>query len=187
MRDRMPNALSAKCTAHNRVDLRVHEQPYLHPDRRLVHAVSYLLTEAKDHPLTYLRYFLFQAGLIPIVFLMTDPSNPEAQNWLEEIETTKALLTHPSLGNNRFAARCSEVIHRLLNPPSDVMSGLQLGGPTSLPQQPYQQPPPGFMPFPEHLFSEPGFPGSFFATDQPMPSPAGMDFSEWVTFPTQEQ
>jgi hypothetical protein len=30
-------------------------------------------------------YFLFQAGLIPIVFLMTDPSNPEAASWLQDI------------------------------------------------------------------------------------------------------
>ncbi|KAJ5116212.1 hypothetical protein N7456_000560 [Penicillium angulare] len=134
----------------------------------------------------YMLYFLFQAGLIPIVFLMTDPTNPEAPNWLQDIETTKALLTHPSFGNNRFAARCSEVINRLLGPPQDVMSGLQ-GGQPSLQQQPFQQPAPGFMPFPEHLFNEPGFPGSFFPNGQAVPSPAGMDFSDWVNFPAPEQ
>ncbi|KAJ5738538.1 hypothetical protein N7493_001693 [Penicillium malachiteum] len=135
----------------------------------------------------YMLYFLFQAGLIPIVFLMTDPSNPEAQSWLQDIETTKALLGHPSFANTRFAARCSEVIHRLLGTPTGIMSGLPAGGQHTLQQQSFQQPPQGFMPFPEQLFSEPGFPGSFFSTDQPMPSPAGMDFSEWVTFPGQEQ
>ncbi|KAJ5909907.1 hypothetical protein N7504_004550 [Penicillium tannophilum] len=130
----------------------------------------------------YMLYFLFQAGLIPLVFLMTDPSNPDAPTWLHDIETTKALLTHPSFGNNRFASRCSEVIDRLLGPAS-MMSGL----PPNPQQQPYQPLAQGFMPFPEQLFNEQGFPGSFFQANQPMPSPGGMDFSDWVHFPTQEQ
>lgn len=113
---------------------------------------------------------------------MTDPSNPDAPTWLQDIETTKALLTHPSFGNNRFASRCSEVIDRLLGPAS-MMSGL----PPNPQQQPYQPLAQGFMPFPEQLFNEQGFPGSFFQANQPMPSPGGMDFSDWVHFPTQEQ
>ncbi|KAJ5162168.1 hypothetical protein N7492_007560 [Penicillium capsulatum] len=131
----------------------------------------------------YMLYFLFQAGLIPMVFLMTDPSNPDATSWLQDIQTTKALLTHPSIGNNRFASRCSEVINRLLGPAASSMSGMPTG---QHPQQmPYQPPQPGFMPFPEHLFSDPSF-GGMFQTEQPMPSPAGMDFSEWVNFPPAE-
>ncbi|KAJ5220067.1 hypothetical protein N7468_009271 [Penicillium chermesinum] len=138
----------------------------------------------------YMLYFLFQAGLIPVVFLMTDPTSPEAPGWMQDIETTKALLTHPSFCNNRFAARCAEVINRLLGPTTELMCGLQQGMPQNQqPQQvPYFQPQQGMMPFPEQLFSDPTFGGSFFPSDQPLPSPGGMDlkFSEWVNFPAQE-
>lgn len=133
-------------------------------------------------------YFLFQAGLIPVVFLMTDPTNAEAPSWVQDIETTKALLTHPSFCNNRFAARCAEVINRLLGPPTELMAGMQQGQqPNQQHQQTaYYQPQQGLMPFPEQLFSDPTFGGSFFPSEQPVPSPAGMDFSEWVNFPVQE-
>lgn len=138
-------------------------------------------------------YFLFQAGLIPIVFLMTDPSNPEAASWLQDIETTKALLTHPSLGTNRFASRCLEVINRLLGPPTHaVPNGLPTSVPVSdqkyEPQHPHQhmapQPPPAMMPFTEQLFSDPGFGGSLFPVEHQMQmhNTGGMDFSEWVNF-----
>lgn len=133
-------------------------------------------------------YFLFQAGLIPVVFLMTDPTSPEAPSWMQDIEKTKALLTHPSFYNNRFAARCAEVINRLLSPPAEVLSGLSQGQVPNQQQQqtPFYQSSQGLMPFPEQLFSDPTFGGSFFPSEQPMPSPAGMDFSEWVNFPAQE-
>lgn len=62
------------------------------------------------------RYFLFQAGLIPIIFLMTDPTSMDARGWLQDIQTTKQLLSHPSLSNNRLAARCLEVINKLCAP-----------------------------------------------------------------------
>lgn len=64
------------------------------------------------------RYFLFQAGLIPIIFLMTDPTSMDARGWLQDIQTTKQLLSHPSLSNNRLAARCLEVINKLCAPVS---------------------------------------------------------------------
>lgn len=154
----------------------------------MVHAVRVPLipvTYATARPLIFSSYFLFQAGLIPIVFLMTDPSNPDAPSWLQDIETTKALLTHPSLGNNRFAARCSEVINRLLGPPAGLMPGIP---PQTQHQQqmPYQQPQQGYMPFPGQLFSDPGFGGSLFPMEQQMPTHGGMDFSEWVNFPPAE-
>ncbi|OQD77076.1 hypothetical protein PENDEC_c003G06402 [Penicillium decumbens] len=133
----------------------------------------------------YMLYFLFQAGLIPIVFLMTDPSNPDATSWLQDIETTKALLTHPSFGTNRFAARCSEVINRLLGSPSGMMTGFGFEDQPHPQQQIPQQQQQGFMPFPEQLFNDPGFGGSLFPMDQQMPTPGGMDFSEWVNFPNQ--
>ncbi|KAJ5692372.1 hypothetical protein N7462_001795 [Penicillium macrosclerotiorum] len=138
----------------------------------------------------YMLYFLFQAGLIPIVFLMTDPSNSDASSWLQDIETTKALLAHPSLGDNQLAVRCFEVINRLLGsgPSASLMSGLQNHGQSlGQPQQiPSQQPQQGFITFPEQLFSDPGFGGGLFPVEQQMPSPAGMDFSEWVNYPNVE-
>lgn len=182
--------MSAKCTADNRLDLRIHGQPCLHKIGSMVYAVRSSIT---FHPDTLTltrphRYFLFQAGLIPIVFLMTDPSNPDAPSWLQDIETTKALFTHPSFGNNRFAARCSEVINRLLGSPSGLMTGFAPENQHPDLQQPIppQHPPQGFMPFPEQLFHDPGFGGSIFPMEQQMPSSGGMDFSEWVNFPTAE-
>ncbi|KAJ5819863.1 hypothetical protein N7474_005454 [Penicillium riverlandense] len=141
----------------------------------------------------YMLYFLFQAGLIPIVFLMTDPSNPDAPTWLQDIETTKSLLSHPSIGNNRFATRCLEVVNRLIGSPTQALPGLPGPGGPHQQQHPHQQPLPqqaqqNFMPsFPQQLFSDPGFPGSLFPEQQmPMPPPGGMDFSEWVNFPPTE-
>jgi transcriptional regulatory protein GAL4 len=123
---------------------------------------------------------------------MTDPSNPEAATWLQDIETTKSLLTHPSLGTNRFATRCYEVINRLLGPPTHpVQSGILNTGQHESLQQPMHQhmpqPPQNMMPFPEQLFSDPGFGGSLFPVEQQMQmNPGGMDFSEWVNFPPAE-
>lgn len=115
---------------------------------------------------------------------MTDPSSPDASSWLQDIETTKALLNHPSFSTNRFAARCSEVIDRLLGSPSDLVTGTVPGGLHPHLQQPLppQQPPQGFMPFSEQLFNDPGFGGGLFSMEQQMPSSGGMDFSEWVHY-----
>lgn len=123
---------------------------------------------------------------------MTDPSNPEAATWLQDIETTKALLTHPSLGTNRFATRCYEVINRLLGPPTHPQpQGIPATGPYEAHQQPMHQhmpqSPQNMMPFPEQLFSDPGFGGSLFPVEQQMQmNTGGMDFSEWVNFPAPE-
>lgn len=113
---------------------------------------------------------------------MTDPSNPDAPSWLQDVETTKALLTHPSLGHNQFAIRCYEVINRLLGPSPTIMSALPRHQQNSQQSFHQQQPLQGFMPFPEQLF-DPGFGGSLFPVEQHMPSPGGMDFSEWVNYP----
>ncbi|KAF7718772.1 Fungal Zn(2)-Cys(6) binuclear cluster domain-containing protein [Penicillium ucsense] len=135
----------------------------------------------------YMLYFLFQAGLIPIVFLMTDPSNPDASSWLQDIETTKALLMHPSLGHNQLAQRCYEVINRLLGPSPTIMSSFATQGNIHQPYHQQQQAPQqGFMPFPEHIFNDPGFGGGLFPVDHGMPNQSGMDFSEWVNYPVVE-
>ncbi|KAJ6037903.1 hypothetical protein N7499_004115 [Penicillium canescens] len=142
----------------------------------------------------YMLYFLFQAGLIPVVLLMADPSNPEAAAWVQDIETTKALLTHPSLGTNRFATRCYEVLNRLIGRSALSAQGIFPEGAQQLEDQkpPYQMMPQqqqqNFMPFSEQLFSDPGFDGSLFPVEQQMQmhSPGGIDFSEWVNFPPAE-
>ncbi|EEQ85517.2 transcriptional regulatory protein GAL4 [Blastomyces dermatitidis ER-3] len=66
----------------------------------------------------YMLYFLFQAALIPVLFLITTPTSPSAPSWLSDIHTIRCLLSpHSSLGkNNRLAARCLEVINRLCGP-----------------------------------------------------------------------
>lgn len=123
---------------------------------------------------------------------MTDPSNTEATSWLQDIETTKALLTHPMLGTNLFATRCYEVINRLLGPPTHPgQQGILSTGQPEAQQQPIHQQvphqPQNMMPFPEQLFSDPGFSGSLFPVEQQMQmNPGGMDFSEWVNFPPAE-
>src|ERR1700710_24797 len=125
---------------------------------------------------------------------MTDPSNPDAPTWLQDIETTKALVSHPSIGNNRFATRCLEVVNRLIGSPAQALSGQPGPGGPHQQQHPHQQPLPqqaqqNFMPsFPQQLFSDPGFPGTLFPVEQqmPIPPPGGMDFSEWVNFPPTE-
>lgn len=186
----MPHALSAKRTTDHRIYLRIHGQPCLHEIGCMVHAVRppHYPKRTRIHLTRSYRYFLFQAGLIPIVFFMTDPSNPDAPSWLQDIETTKALLAHPSFGTNRFAARCSEVINRLLGAPSGLMTGFTPESQYANLQQPLppQHAPQGFMPFPGQLFNDPGFGGSFFPMEQQMPSPGRMDFSEWVNFPSAE-
>lgn len=124
---------------------------------------------------------------------MTDPSNPEAATWLQDIETTKSLLTHPSLGTNRFASRCFEVINRLLGPPThSVPNGLPPddGQLDSQLQHQHMSPQlqPNMMPFPGQLFNDPEFGGSLFPVEQhmQMPNTGVMDFSEWVNFPATE-
>ncbi|PGH01944.1 hypothetical protein AJ79_07775 [Helicocarpus griseus UAMH5409] len=66
----------------------------------------------------YMLYFLFQAALIPVLFLITTPTSPDAPSWLSDIQTVRYLLSpHSELGkNNHLAARCLEVINRLCGP-----------------------------------------------------------------------
>lgn len=123
----------------------------------------------------YMLYFLFQAGLIPIILLMTDPTSPEAPGWLQDVETTKNLLMHPSLISNRFATRCLEVVNRLCSPAytSSVADGV-VGQPPML------------MQFSDQLLNNPSFASMFPDVDQEL-NLGGMDFSEWVNFtPTNE-
>jgi transcriptional regulatory protein GAL4 len=63
----------------------------------------------------YMLYFLFQAGLIPIMFLITSPTSPSAPSWLDDLRITKDLLSYASI-SNRLAGRCLEVIDRLCAP-----------------------------------------------------------------------
>lgn len=129
--------------------------------------------------LTYfVSYFLFQAGLIPIILLMTDPASPDAPSWLQEIESTKALLMYPSLSNNNLAGRCLEVINRLCAPVYSSNPASPGGAVGAHPQQAQ----PILMPFADNLYNDPTFGSLFPDVNQDLNVNAGMDFSEWVNF-----
>ncbi|KAH8803555.1 Zn(II)2Cys6 transcription factor [Xylogone sp. PMI_703] len=63
----------------------------------------------------YILYFLFQAGLIPIIFLITTPTSPNAFSWLDDLRITKDLISYVAT-SNPLAERCLEVIDRLCAP-----------------------------------------------------------------------
>jgi transcriptional regulatory protein GAL4 len=109
--------------------------------------------------------------LIPIIFLMTDPTSPEASSWVQDVETTKALLTHPSLSNNHLAARCLDVINRLCSPVYAQNTE------QSEAQQQFLMQPSG------QLFNDTAF-GLF--QNEYGGNGAGVDFSEWVNFASQD-
>lgn len=61
------------------------------------------------------RYFLFQAALIPVVLLMTDPTNADAQSWLQDILSSHELIQRTAI-NNDLASRCLAVLNQLCSP-----------------------------------------------------------------------
>lgn len=60
----------------------------------------------------YALYFLFQASLIPIICLSSEPSAKHAPEWLQDIQRTKEILLSLT-EQNRLAARFYDVIERL--------------------------------------------------------------------------
>ncbi|KAH8426456.1 putative C6 transcription factor (Gal4) [Aspergillus melleus] len=121
----------------------------------------------------YMLYFLFQAGIIPIILLMTDPTSAEAPAWLQDIEATKSLLMNPSLSNHRLATRYLEVVNRLCSP---AYTASVANGST--------QQPPILMQFSDQLFNDPTMGYMFPDVDQEL-NLGGMDFSDWVNFAPQ--
>lgn len=128
----------------------------------------------------YILYFLFQAALIPILFLMTDPNSPDAASWYQDVETTRTILNHPSLSNNGLALRCLDVITRLCSPAalSETQPGMQ---------------PQFMMQPPSELFTDSGafglFPNELGGAGAAVgigPSNAGFNIAEWVNMPGQE-
>ena len=101
---------------------------------------------------------------------MADPTSPEAPCWFEDVETTKSLLSHPSLRNNRVAARCLAVVNRLCSPTFSGTTASSNQG-----QQPF------FMPFPDQFLAQPSF-GMFPDVDQEV-SMNGIVYSDWFNFP----
>ncbi|OJD16832.1 hypothetical protein AJ78_03022 [Emergomyces pasteurianus Ep9510] len=102
--------------------------------RATIHSISGYMAMSEYTRLAgwYMLYFLFQAALIPVLFLITTPASASGPSWLSDIQTVRYLLSpHSSLGkNNRLAARCLEVINRLCGPlsfPSPSSSPLRLG------------------------------------------------------------
>ena len=73
----------------------------------------------------YMLYFLFQAGLVPIICLLTDPAHADFGLWLNDIRTARDLLNRTAL-TNRLAARCLAVFNRL-SPAIDNVQSEDLG------------------------------------------------------------
>jgi transcriptional regulatory protein GAL4 len=110
---------------------------------------------------------------------MTNPTSPDAGSWFQDVQTTKSLLTHPSLSNNRLATRCLDVINRLTTP------GSVADDQTSETQQHLLMQPAG------QLFNDAGAFGLFQneydgAGAVGIGPPGGFNFSEWVNFAGQE-
>ncbi|KAK9459669.1 fungal-specific transcription factor domain-containing protein [Lipomyces oligophaga] len=61
----------------------------------------------------YALYFLFQAGLIPLVCMVSEPRSSRATEWMEDIERTKAVLAAVS-GRNALADRFRSLIDSLM-------------------------------------------------------------------------
>lgn len=99
---------------------------------------------------------------------MSDSASPDAPSWLQDVDTAKQLLLHPSLANNRLAARCLAVIDRL-----SATFGSQEEPPHLGAQQEYLLQPSGA------LLSDPVF---GILQDDTTAGRADMDFSEWMNF-----
>ncbi|KAK9364647.1 fungal-specific transcription factor domain-containing protein [Lipomyces kononenkoae] len=63
----------------------------------------------------YALYFLFQAGLIPLLCFCAEPDSPRAPEWLEDIERTKAALAAVS-SRNGLADKFLGLITGLIGP-----------------------------------------------------------------------
>lgn len=60
----------------------------------------------------YAVYFLFQACLIPLICVFSEPNSDHAGDWMADVETTKAILRGLS-AENVLAVRFLDVIQRL--------------------------------------------------------------------------
>ncbi|ODQ64232.1 hypothetical protein NADFUDRAFT_83788 [Nadsonia fulvescens var. elongata DSM 6958] len=60
----------------------------------------------------YALYFLFQASLIPLICICSEPDSEHAREWLNDIERTKEILEILAT-KNRLAYRFLEVINRI--------------------------------------------------------------------------
>lgn len=60
----------------------------------------------------YALYFLFQASLIPIICLTSEPGSEHASEWMDDVRRTKECLLSLT-GQNKLAARFYSVIERL--------------------------------------------------------------------------
>lgn len=116
----MPPAVPAERPRDHRQYLRLHVLQRAVAARELVYAVSPPPCSVPTSPISQKltrsrrtnRFFLFQAGLIPLIFLITTSTSAHAPAWLADLRTTKDLLSYASL-TNRLAGRCLEVIDRL--------------------------------------------------------------------------
>lgn len=75
----------------------------------------------------FLRYFLIQASLIPIIAMLTVPESPDAIVWTADIETTKRILgsvvTHQDL-----ARKFLDIVNHFWPSMDAMMSGEFMDG-----------------------------------------------------------
>ncbi|KAK9470703.1 fungal-specific transcription factor domain-containing protein [Dipodascopsis tothii] len=73
----------------------------------------------------YSLYFLFQAGLIPLVCFCADPVSAEAPAWLNDIERTKRVLVTVA-PRNQLADRFHTLINNLVDPLLDENANAEM-------------------------------------------------------------
>ena len=85
--------------------------------RDTIHLVDEFLQfqqEPSSVAVWYALYFLFQAALIPIICISSEPTSEHARAWVQDVERTKQILL--SLNRqNKLAARFYDVLERLLS------------------------------------------------------------------------
>lgn len=83
----------------------------------------------------YALYFLFQASLIPLICLASEPTSDHAPDWLEDIKQTKVLLS--LMNKNKLATKFLNVIGQLEEQYLYNPSGASSNSETTQPNQPF--------------------------------------------------
>lgn len=80
----------------------------------------------------YALYFLFQAGLIPLLCFCSEPTSPKAPEWMQDIERTKAALAAVSSRNalaDKFSALIDGLIGTIVQPQTNTTENPITGEP----------------------------------------------------------
>ncbi|KAK9413418.1 putative C6 transcription factor [Seiridium unicorne] len=70
----------------------------------------------------YSVFFIFHASLVMVLAILADNgSSPQLLSWQADIETVRQVFRH-LLADNPLAARCADILDRILQPEPDVLS-----------------------------------------------------------------